>query len=100
MWGGLPPAPNQVSVWTFRQIGAYPGIHWKPGYHKDKIGGSQTVMIPLWIIVALSGMTTAYAWRRDFVLRRSLKLGTCPHCGFSLSGLAPDAVCPECGKAR
>lgn len=56
--------------------------------------------IPLWVLLALIAAPTAWLWRRDRRLRRALAAGFCASCGYDRAGLAPDAVCPECGAAR
>ena len=54
----------------------------------------------LWPAVALwlhlVGLILFLRWRRQ-ELRP--KPGTCPTCGYDLTGLATGAVCPECGEA-
>lgn len=49
--------------------------------------------VPLWII----GAWFFYSgWRS----RRRMKRNQCPACGYSFSGLASLAPCPECGRKR
>jgi hypothetical protein len=55
--------------------------------------------IPLWVVIAGSGLVTAIAWRLDILARRRAKLNLCPKCNYDRTGLAPSAVCPECGTA-
>ena len=56
--------------------------------------------IPLWLLACAVAIPTVFVWRRDSKIRRRLESNFCLHCAFDLAGLAVDAVCPECGKAR
>ena len=66
---------------------------WRP--HR----GSLVAAVPLWAPLALALVPTALAWRLDGLARCRVRLGHCPHCGYDRAGLAPGAVCPECGSA-
>ena len=55
--------------------------------------------IPLWPVIVLSLFATAFAWRLDALARRRARAGFCPKCNYDRTGLAPGAVCPECGAA-
>lgn len=63
-------------------------------------------LLPLWPgFVLCTAFYALIAWalyRSPSVLRRwrRLRLGDCPTCGYSLTGLSPLAPCPECGAAR
>ena len=50
--------------------------------------------IPLWAVGGLFLLPTCCLWWRDF---RDKGPGYCPKCGYDLTGLAVDPVCPECG---
>ena len=53
--------------------------------------------VPIWLPVTISALITVFAWRLDTLARRRAKLGACPKCSYSRTGLALSAVCPECG---
>jgi len=50
------------------------------------------VCVPLWSLVLLTGMPTAWLWLKG----RCVVVGACAECGFDLCGADHD-VCPECG---
>lgn len=74
-----------------------PGFKWHFRWRNDStyIG----VAVPLWFPAAVALVPTAFAWRLDTLARRRAKLAACPKCSYSTIGLAPSAVCPECGFA-
>ena len=57
------------------------------------------VSIPLWPLVAASALATALAFRLDTLARRRARMHLCAKCHYDRTGLAGDAVCPECGTA-
>ena len=64
----------------------------------QRVGPSWSVACPLWISAFASGLTALTAWRLDVLSRRRhARLNLCPNCGYDRTGLAPVAVCPECG---
>ncbi len=58
---------------------------------------SASVVIPLWPAVVMLSLATGTAWRLDTLARRRERLNHCPKCNYDRTGLAPGAVCPECG---
>jgi hypothetical protein len=68
--------------WTFRMI--------------SRPGGSITC-VPLLLLAVPPLLASGASWRLDVLARRRSRVGLCK-CGYDLSGLAPDVVCPECGK--
>ncbi len=59
--------------------------------------GITVIGLPLWpgVIVALA--ITLAAWRLDRIAWFEARQHLCPKCNYSRTGLAPEAVCPECG---
>ena len=53
--------------------------------------------VPLWLSALASLGITALAFRLDTLARRRARMNLCPKCHYDRTGLAGDAVCPECG---
>jgi hypothetical protein len=78
----------QVGLWGF----GWRGISWS----------DWSCAFPLWIPALLVGSTSAAAWISDRAAKRRelvARLNLCPKCNYDRTGLAKDAVCPECGSA-
>jgi hypothetical protein len=58
-----------------------------------------TVAAPLWMLLIPLALITAAAGRTDTLDRRRARAGVCPSCGYDRAGIAPGALCPECGAA-
>jgi hypothetical protein len=69
-----------------------PIVRWMPDYEWST--NLKTLAIPIWIPFLVAAAPTAYLWWHD---RRGGGAGLCPKCRYDLTGLAPDAPCPECG---
>ena len=55
--------------------------------------------VALWLPTILMLTVTCIAFRLDTLARRRARLNLCPNCHYDRTGLAGDAVCPECGAA-
>jgi hypothetical protein len=54
--------------------------------------------VPLWVLIAPLGASTALAWRADARAHNArARLNLCPKCNYDRAGIAADANCPECG---
>ena len=76
----------------------YPPLKW--WFESDLSLSFVYVLVPLWFPAALClaiGVPAFVTLRRR---ARAIKNGACPKCGYMLTGLAPAAPCPECGRAR
>lgn len=88
-------APGIRTGWTLEPI-PQPGMFlW---FDSTSPGSLPFVTAPLWALAAPTLLATAAAWRRDTVARRRDRIGCCANCAYDRRGLAPDAVCPECGS--
>jgi hypothetical protein len=88
-----PPPYGLGSGWKVR---AYvPDFRWWFGSYT--LGSGQTVYVPLWPVCMLAISASVIAWRLDTLARRRARAGFCPKCDYNRAGLAPNAVCPECG---
>ena len=86
--------------WSEDMIGTWIGFDasgafvWWPTYRE--VGPwsmrAEVYQIPLWPVVALFGVPTAYLWHTD----RRAKPWQCATCRYDLRGL-DGGVCPECG---
>ena len=71
---------------------------WVPGWNQRVMGVTPfRVWLPLWIPLGAFGAVAGFAWYRHLSQR---KPGHCPHCRYDRTGLAPGAVCPECGASH
>ena len=59
--------------------------------------GDWFIGLATWPLVAVSLATTALAFRLDSLARRRAYMNLCKNCHYNRTGLASDAVCPECG---
>jgi hypothetical protein len=58
---------------------------------------SWSVHIPLWFPALGAALLTLHGWRLDARAARRSRTAACHKCGYSRSGLATGAACPECG---
>jgi hypothetical protein len=59
--------------------------------------GLMCVSVPLYAPAVIALFMSESAWRLDTLARRRARVGFCPKCHYSRTGLAVGAVCPECG---
>ena len=91
--------PDHTSVGSYYPFGgwAYPGnphFHWIPEY-KHIPGWAHGLWIPIWMLLAAFGPTTAFLWYTE---RYRISSGHCKKCGYDLTGNM-SGRCPECGAA-
>jgi hypothetical protein len=72
-------------------------VVWLPHFvHYRRVGPDYyRIQIPLWMLVLLFALPTAFLFWRD---RRLIPPGHCKKCSYSLTGNT-SGVCPECGTA-
>ena len=71
-----------------------------PGtFHMDWSMSNQggEIAIPLWVPASLILAASVMSWRLDTIAHRRARVGLCPKCQYDRTGLAPGALCPECG---
>lgn len=76
-WQATRRGEGEHLIWLPRWVGVPPGTCW----------------VPIWILLAIAGALTAWAWRLD-----RPRSGRCAQCGYDLRGLSDAAACPECGR--
>ena len=91
-------APSWPREFTFG-VGRFDGgqYHFAWWFWGCRNGNSHEYAMPLWVVVGGSALVTVFAWRLDTLARRRARLNLCPKCNYDRAGLAPGAVCPECG---
>ena len=70
-------------------------FHW--WFDMYRMGTNWQWFIPLWLPVAAALIITGTAWRLDHLACRRARIGLCPKCRYSRTGLPPNSPCPECG---
>ena len=85
---------SSLGQWT-TSLGEWT-ISWVPHWESRPSGWS--LDIPLWPLIVGLAWAMISVWRRDTRARRDL-VNLCPKCNYDRTGLAPGAVCPECGSA-
>lgn len=69
-------------------------LRWLPRYETEPRQSWTLIAIPLWAPLLLAGVPTGLMCLRG---RNRRAAQQCAACGYDLAGLAPGAVCPECG---
>ena len=97
----LVPDNYRGSTWQVSSQRRGMAWSWRPQIILGNAAGRFLVMVPLWMPVTASLLPTALAFRLDTLARRRERGGVnlCPTCHYDRTGLAGDAVCPECGAA-
>jgi hypothetical protein len=72
-------------------------VVWRPDFHLSP--GTLSMKVPLWMPFALWAIPTITLFALDLASARRRRMGQCAKCGYDRAGLAPGAVCPECGGA-
>ena len=96
-----------VNVQPPTRMGGVPGwnverssvpFRWSPSI-QTRVDEVQ-VRVPLWIPLLLAIGVTVWIWRLDKIAQLRAAVHSCAKCGYSRTGLAPTAVCPECGAVH
>ena len=61
-------------------------------------GGSWRLSIPIWLLACLAAFVVVLTLRLDARARRRANVHLCRKCTYDRTGLAPGALCPECGS--
>ncbi len=89
------PLPGATRGWhlahsqgTWRWLGDFwsTGLDWR-------------YVVPLWTLFVPTLLIALLAWRRDILTWRRAHPHVCPKCHYDRTGLAANAVCPECGAS-
>jgi hypothetical protein len=84
-WGGAAVTVLLVVVWiSLSSIPARP-VPKEPGD-------------PFLVLVGAFTLATVAAWRYDAEACKREQAHLCPKCNYDRTGIANDAVCPECGS--
>jgi hypothetical protein len=94
-WGHSGDWVNSGGLEVNARPSPYLKVLWWPDY--ARVGSTWILDIPFWMPLAALGVAAGLLWRTHLIARRRSRAG-CPACGYSRSGLAPGAPCPECGK--
>ena len=96
-------SPSLPPWWGLHSREGYGGFEgmweWWFGFVSGNYGWQ--FFMPLWPFALATLSATVVAWRLDTLARRRARLTPhlCPKCNYDRTGLAADAVCPECGAA-
>lgn len=94
--GPDPASRGSVLQWhAFRRNPSSAPFEWLPEYAKE--AGwyrGPLVLIPAWLGLLAAAGPTCWMWRR------AQRHGGCAKCGYDLTGLEPEARCPECGEGE
>ena len=91
-WHRRPSPKWSLWGWEFRTYGPSPF-----GNQFPHSSAGHWLTAPLWPFVLVMAAATGWAWRLDVLARGRARMGICSWCGYDRTGLAPAAVCPECG---
>jgi hypothetical protein len=93
------PVPGVVQSFEWMHFAPGWKQEWKPECRLGKYPDWH-LQLPFWIPVTVSVVSAVFAWRLDTLARRRARLTfhLCPKCSYDRTGLAKDAVCPECGS--
>lgn len=101
IWGGrlyawLPLAPSGWREPPGWHVASAPSaLGWT--YEGGGWARERWIAVPIWPVALSAAIMSLAAWRLDALARRCERVGACPKCRYDRAGLAPDAVCPECG---
>ena len=106
-WVGVEAGRFGIAPFIRSTLGREPGVYgplpWHVNWGWFWVNSAQhrraDLWIPLWPAPAGSLLITVAAWRLDTIAPRRARIGFCPKCSYNRTGLAPGAVCPECGAA-
>jgi hypothetical protein len=85
-------------IWEFKCAWAPTWQVQPTAFRSSMFKSSFALWLPVLMLLPLAALLwrpTALEWWRTFWRRTG-----CPTCGYSLTGLLPNAPCPECGAAR
>ncbi len=91
--------PNMVGYADEVHIGRFPiqlnSVQWKPQVFWIKQTSTLMLGIPIWIPLLVALTASFFFWRAC----RKSSVGRCSKCDYDMTGLRPQAACPECGQA-